>query len=232
MQLNYSHGNAGNGLMLAHNFDTNTHTGNVIRYNVSQNDGRKNGTSAIRVWGHILDAEIYQNTISISGNSSVPKAVRIDGKQPTGQVHLRNNIIRTTGGTPLLQVSPAAVTGNVGLLFQGNDWYTSGGTFKFLWGTSTFGSLSAWRTASGAEKVGSTAVGTSADPLFVGGNAPTIADPSRLGTLRNYYNLSAGSTIIDKGLNLASFGITPTTVDFSGSPTPNGAAVDPGAFER
>jgi hypothetical protein len=232
MQFNYSHGNAGSGFMLAHNFDTATHTGNVIRYNVSQNDGRKNGTSAIRVWGHITDAEIYQNTISLAANSSSPKAVRIDGRQPTGHVHLRNNIFRTTGGAPLLQVSAAVVTNNIDLLFQGNDWYTSGGTFKFLWGTKTYGSLAAWRTATGSEKVGTQAVGTSADPLFVGGNAPTIGDPSHLGNLRNYYNLSAGSTIVDKGLNLASFGITPSPVDFSGSPSPHGAAVDPGAFER
>ena len=147
------------------------------------------------------------------------------------KVHIRNNIIRTKTGVPLLQVSAAAVGSAVDLRFQGNDWYTSGGTFKFKWGTPTYGSLSAWRTATGAERVGTDAVGTSADPLFVGGDAPTLGNTARLDELRNYYGLSAGSTIVDKGLNLTGFGVTPSPVDFTGNPTPNGAAPDPGAFE-
>jgi hypothetical protein len=132
----------------------------------------------------------------------------------------------------LLQVSASAASSAVDLRFQGNDWYTSGGTFKFRWGTATYSSLTAWRTATGSERVNSVAVGTSADPLFVGGDAPTFANTARLNELRDYYGLSAGSTIIDKGLNLAGFGITPSPVDFTGNPTPNGPAPDPGAFER
>jgi hypothetical protein len=232
MQFNYSHDNQGNGFMLAHGDNTTTHTGNVIRYNVSQNDGRKNGTGAIRVFGRIQNAEIYQNTIALASASTAPIAVRVDGRQPSARVHIRNNIFRTKAGTPLLQVSASAASSAVDLRFQGNDWYTSGGTFKFTWGTATYSSLTAWRTATGSERVNSVAVGTSADPLFVGGDAPTFANTARLNELRDYYGLSAGSTIIDKGLNLAGFGITPSPVDFTGNPTPNGPAPDPGAFER
>jgi hypothetical protein len=158
--------------------------------------------------------------------------VRVDGKQPSVKVHIRNNIIRTKTGVPLLQVSAAAVGSAVDLRFQGNDWFTSGGTFKFKWGTPTYGSLTAWRTATGAERVGTVAVGTSADPLFVGADAPALGNTARLDELRGYYGLSAGSTIVDKGLNLAGFGVTPSPVDFTGNPTPNGPAPDPGAFER
>jgi hypothetical protein len=232
LQFNYSHDNAGNGLMLAHGLDTAAHTNNVIRYNVSQNDARKNGTGAIRVFGRINNAEIYQNTISLSATASGSRAIRIDGKQPSSKVHFRNNIFRTKGGAPLLLVSPLAVSSAVDLRFQGNDWYAAGATPKFLWGSKTFTSLTAWRTGSGAEKVGTKAVGVSADPKFVGGDAPAIGNPAKLVNLRNYYDLSAGSPIIDKGLNLATFGITPSPVDFAGDPTPTGAAPDPGAFER
>ena len=232
MQFNYSHDNDGHGFMLAHNVDSAAHTGNVIRYNVSQNDGRKNGTGGIRIFGRITDAEIYQNTVSLTATSSGSKAVRIDGKQPTGRVHFRNNIFRTKGGAPSLAVSAGAVANEVDLLFQGNDWYASGATPRFVWGSVTYTSLTAWRTATGAERVGTKAVGTSADPLFVGGDAPTIGDTSRLDELRNHYGLSSASTIIDKGVDLTAFGITPSPVDFTGSPSPKGAAPDPGAFER
>jgi hypothetical protein len=232
LQFNYSHDNAGNGLMLAHGLDTTAHTNNVVRYNVSQNDARKNGTGAIRIFGRINNAEIYQNTISLSATTSVSKAIRIDGKQPATKVHFRNNIFRTKGGAPLLLVSPLAVSSAVDLRFQGNDWFAAGATPKFIWGSKTFTSLTAWRTASGAEKVGTKAVGTSADPQFVGGDAPTLGNPAKLVNLRNYYDLSVSSTIIDKGLNLATFGITPSSVDFAGDPTPTGSAPDPGAFER
>jgi hypothetical protein len=232
IQFNYSHDNAGSGYMLAHGADTATHTNNVIRYNVSQNDARKNGTGAIRVFGRVNNAEIYQNTISLKPAPTPPIAVRVDGKQPSVKVHIRNNIIRTKTGVPLLQVSAAAVGSAVDLRFQGNDWFTSGGTFKFKWGTPTYGSLSAWRTASGAERVGTTAVGTSADPLFVGGDAPTLGSTARLPELRTFYGLSATSTIVDKGLDLTTFGVTPSPVDFTGNPSRNGAAPDPGAFER
>jgi hypothetical protein len=232
MQLNYSHDNQGNGFMLAHGEDTATHTDNVVRYNISQNDGRKNGTSGIRIYGRVLNAEIHHNTISLSSATTPPIAVRVDGRQPSVNVHLRNNIFRTKGGAPLLQVSAGAAGNAIDLRFQGNDWYSAGATPRFVWGTASYSSLSAWRTATGAERVGGTAVGTSADPAFVGGDAPTIGDPSRLSELRNHYRLSAASTIIDKGLDLADFGITPRPVDFAGDPSPNGAAPDPGAFER
>ena len=93
----------------------------------------------------------------------------------------------TRGGAPLLAVSAGAVANEVDLLFQGNDWYASGATPRFVWGSVTYTTLTAWRTATGAERVGTRAVGTSADPLFVGGDAPTIGDASRLGELRNHY---------------------------------------------
>ena len=171
LQFNYSHDNDGNGYMLAHGVDTAAHVGNVIRYNVSQNDGRKNGTSSIHVFGRITSGRSYQNTVSLSATSSGAKVVRVDGRQPHRAVHLRNNIFRTKGGATLLQVSSAAVSGVTDLRFQGNDWYAAGATPKFVWGTVTYTSLAGWRTGTGAEKVGGNPVGTSVDPQFVGGDA-------------------------------------------------------------
>jgi hypothetical protein len=155
--------------------------------------------------------------------------VRIDGK-PGAKVRIRNNIFRTKGGMPLIVVSGAQANAT-NLVFQGNDWYATTAP-KFTWGTRNFTSLAGWRTAIGVERVGTTAVGSAANPLFVGGDAPTYGDPARLPEPRPPDRRSAGSTVADKGVNLAAFGITPSPTDFSGSPSPKGAAPDPGAFER
>ncbi len=49
VQYNYSHGNAGAGYLLAHAPDNTNHSGNTIRYNISENDGRKNSAAALVV---------------------------------------------------------------------------------------------------------------------------------------------------------------------------------------
>ena len=41
----------------------------MVRYNISQNDGRANRYGGLHVWGRVRQAEIYNNTVWVSAAS-------------------------------------------------------------------------------------------------------------------------------------------------------------------
>ena len=51
VQYNYSHDNYGPGYLFSHSPNTFSHSGNTVRYNISENDGRRNSAAAILIWG-------------------------------------------------------------------------------------------------------------------------------------------------------------------------------------
>ena len=63
------------------------------------------------------------------------------------------------------------------VLFQGNDYWPSGGSFLINWGGVTYTSLSAWRTATGQEKSGLLATGLATNPMLAA-PATSSARPS------------------------------------------------------
>ena len=233
VQFNYSHDNDGAGYMLAQSPLSDAHYGNVVRYNISQNDARANSYGAIEIWGRVTEAEIYNNTVFVSpAASGSPRAVRIwnDGVSDrfVSSVHLRNNILLTSG-VPVVHVTSAALTGASDLRFENNDYF--GGTPVAIWGALQYPSLAAWR-ATGQEMLGGNPVGLSADPrLVAAGSGPTLGDADALTTLAAY-RLSSGSLMIDAGLNLAArFGLDPGTSDYYGTPLFAGGSSDIGAHE-
>jgi hypothetical protein len=229
MQYNYSHDNDGAGFLLAQFSDVPPFFGNTIRYNISQNDGRKNSFGGIRVWNGgsgIKNSEIYNNTVYMSpANSGSPKAISIFGS--TLNVHVRNNIFITTGGLQIVNVS----FGQSGMLFQGNDYWSSGSSFAIKWDSTTYTSLGSWRNATGQEKMGTVNTGFNIDPELVNsGGGGTLGDATLLSTL-TAYQLQSTSPLIDAGLNLMQFGINPGTRDFYGDTIPQGPAYDVGAYD-
>lgn len=230
MQYNYSHDNDGAGYGLYQGSGVAAWNGNVVRYNVSQNDGRKNSYGAITVWtnGSIFsNCEIYGNTIYLAPSAAgSPRAIRFNSTS-TG-FHFRNNLILATGGLRLVEV-PA---GQTDVQFQGNDYYTYGGAFSISWNGTNYTSLSAFATATGQEKVAGTLVGKNVDPLLSNpGGGPTIGFPDLLETL-TAYRLQSGSPVIDAGVNLMSlYGLSPGARDYYGNAVPQGAAFDIGAHE-
>jgi len=156
MQYNYSHGNDGAGYLLAHAPDNQNHTNNIIRYNISHNDGRKNGNAGLVLWGSIRNAEIYNNIISVSPASvGNPRAVWIYNlgipDRDVSNLDIHNNIFRTIGGVRLIEVSTDQLDGATGLRFQGNDYDSTRGSFQVVWGNKSYSSIDAWRTATGKE---------------------------------------------------------------------------------
>ncbi len=237
VQYNYSHGNDGPGFLLAHSPNNTSHSDNTVRYNVSENDGRKNSVGAIVIYGRTIQAEVYNNTVYVAPSATgVPLAVAVHNAtivtQDVQHVHFRDNAFYAAGGLKVLWVSADQLNGAVDLRFEGNDYFAGGLAPSVLWGSKLYSGLSAWRTGTGQERLGGVAVGAQVNPAFVSpGNGGTIGNADLLANL-TAYRLQSTSPLIDKAINLAkTFGISVGPVDFYGGALPSGAAYDIGSYE-
>jgi len=226
MQYNFSHDNDGPGYMLGGGPTMNR--GNVVRYNISQNDGRKNGKAGVYIWGNVTDAAIYNNTIFLSATSDSANAairasdVGANGKVPQN-VSVRNNIFYTTGGAKLVNLTNN-IAAKSRFAFNGNAWYSGGGAFAIQWGASTFGGVGAWQTATGQETTRGVATGYQGNPRLVApGTAKTVGDADKLAAALLPYRLLKNSPLIDRGRpypQLLAAGVASATTDFFGELLP------------
>jgi hypothetical protein len=231
MQYDYSHGNEGIGFLVCGCVAEYAMHDNVVRYNVSQNDGTNGQPSGFYLLGGepLEHVEVFNNTFYSSAGAG-PLALVEAGEHPYAEVHLRNNLLAESGAKPLLEVAePAAASG---LAVQGNDWWAASGAFDVQWGTSTFKSLAELRAGTGAETLAGTPVGASAAPEVCAlGGGGTIY-PLAPGELRAY-ELKPGSPLIGAGLDLAAlFGTEVGHNDFGGDPPSRSGAFDIGADEH
>jgi hypothetical protein len=222
VQYNYSHDNAGPGYGIFQFQGARPFRNNTLRYNISQNDARKNSYGAISFWNGnggngINGVDVYNNTIFISpAPTGTPKALQF--MTGTTNVRIRNNIFQTTGGLMIAEI-PAKHTG---LVFQGNDYWSSGAAFKLKSFAKTYSSVAAWSKSTGYETLNGQTVGLQLDPgLNAPGAAGTIGNADLLETSLDAYKLRPDSPLINRGLNLFSrFGINPGPRDFFGTPLP------------
>src|SRR5581483_4940452 len=148
MQFNYTHGNEGWGLFLGMEswevpaYDHN----NVVRYNISQNDGSTSTDHGMGLflWQDVEQSDIYNNTIFTSiGTANLVKAA-IQVSNFTGDsVNVRNNLFVTAAtdtSSDSRLVFNDGVGGGTNLLFQGNDYWPSGGPFTITWPGGPYGS--------------------------------------------------------------------------------------------
>lgn len=122
VQYNYSHDNDGPGYLLAQFSSARAFYGNVLRHNVSVNDGRKNRYGSIHLWstgasGGVTDSTFYANTIfttqSVAGSPAAVDCV----SEGIRNIRFYNNHFRTDG-------KAACVRGktNPHVLFEGNTF--------------------------------------------------------------------------------------------------------------
>ena len=218
MQYNYSHGNDGPGYLLAaaaHKSDN-----NVIRYNVSENDGRKNGTSGIQIWGNVTNALINNNTVFLSATGNDQSAAFIahdegaGGKEPWN-VLVRDNIFYTTGGAKLVRATTGVVSKGA-VKLTGNDYFANGQKFTIQWGNSSFGDITAWQKKTGQETVRHKATGYEGNPrLYDPGKGGTIGNADKLDSLAAY-RITDKSKLINRGLAIPTFLDATITQDFFG----------------
>jgi hypothetical protein len=235
MQYNYSHDNAGAGYGIFQFSGATLYLNNVVRYNISQNDGRNNSYGAISIWNGstdpgITNVDIYNNTLFVSpASTGTPSGIYFFG-DIVNNIQIRNNCIITSGGLNLVNSTlPTGLAATV--LFQGNDYWSSGAVFSIYWNNShSYSSLVGWRGA-GMETVGTTNVGLNLDPQLVSaGGGGTIGDATLLPTLTAYQS-NPGSPLREAGLDLnALFGFNIGAQDFYGNPVPNGLP-DIGAYD-
>lgn len=230
LQFNYSHDNDGAGYLLCEYSGAPTWSNNIVRYNISQNDGRKNSYSGIQFWNGgagVSNAEVYNNTIYISPSvTGSPRGIYF--MNGTSNIHLRNNLIVTTGGLKLIEVT----SGQTNLLLQGNNYFSSGSNFNMTWSGTAYSSLDSFRNSTGQEKLNANPVGFSIDPGLVNpGGGGIINDSDNLSSL-SAYRLESSSPMIDAGLNLPQlFGLNVGANDFYSVSTPQGNSYDIGASE-
>jgi hypothetical protein len=233
MQYNYSHDNDGAGFLVYGTADTNASTGHVVRYNVSQNDGRDSSSGAasgINLSNNVRDLTVYGNTVLMSapsGSTSIPAIKCAATNQQPDRIVIANNIFVTTGGTRLVNLY---TTGTV--TFAGNNYWSSGSSFVVRDGGTNYSSLINWRNAKGRETLGGQATGRNVDPLFQ--QPPqfvrTSAGTSAAGLIA--FKLQPDSPLIDAGLDLkAKFGINAGQSDFFGTKITQGAGYEIGAHE-
>ncbi len=232
MQYNYSHDNYGVGFVIAQNKGGSATTNNTIRYNISENDCRKQNYGAIQLWsagsnGGIKNVHIYNNIIFLKPAPGYsPKGFYLKSSFITG-VTVRNNIFQTTGGVEVLNLIYTS-----GCTFQGNNYWSTGGSFKIKWGATTYTSLAAWRTATTQEKVNGIASGFQVDPQYSDTTrGKTFNDATKLTTLKSY-KIKSTSALYNTGLNLKTlFGTNIGSRDFWGNSLSGKTKFHVGAYQ-
>ncbi len=232
LQYNYSHGNDGAGILVyTYAGAPYEDRGNVVRFNVSENDAvKKRNYGAIYVGNDgkgMSGVEIYHNTFVT--DQPVHGLVNVHGKGVG--VAFRNNLL-VTRGAPLVNIDRDSET----VVFQGNLYWVEGGAFRTA-GKAKSGSLEEWRRL-GKETLDGKPVGLFADPRLdlaapreAAGNA-TASGRGQAPPLARFLQ-PAGSPAVDAGLDLkALFKLETGGRDFRGRKAPAGGAVDIGAMER
>jgi hypothetical protein len=163
----------------------------------------------------IYDTEIYHNTVYISAQTTDAGAAIFVNENSVLNLHVRNNIFQTRGEIAVVDVA----AGQQGLLFQGNDYFSTSGRLEIKWFGVTYRSLGEWRAAIGQERVDGKSTGWSVDPgLRAAGSGGTLNNAELTETL-DAYRLQGASPLVSVGLDLnVLFHLDPGARDFYGGP--------------
>lgn len=210
VQYNYSHDNDGCGFMCYGS--KYAPSGNTIRYNISQNDGRNwigpnDGYGAgvwVGGWPAPANIHVYNNTLFASSG----QRPLVDLDSGSG-CDFRNNIVVSQNGVQLMKGENATC--------QGNDYWTYGAALNL----DGYASLSAWRQGTKQEMLNGTSVGDNVNPLLTNpGGGVDIDEENGLSAL-SAYRLQRLSPMIGAGVDLATLGISPGMADFYGDAITN-----------
>ncbi len=196
---------------------------NIVRYNISQDDGIINGGS-VGIWRHesrgtMRNCEIYNNTF-YNSNPNGP-SLWVYNNWPG--FNFRNNIFIYDGSL----VYPGQKIETE--LFQGNCFWNLKGNPEI----QGFSNLEEWAKATGNEIIDDLLIGLFIDPELQYPGTLDLTDPEII-NLENLsgYILKPGSPLINKGLNLKEmFELAPGSQDIVGTSIPSGTGYDIGAIE-
>jgi parallel beta helix pectate lyase-like protein len=152
IQYCYSHDNDGAGYLFMGSGRGFT-TRSIVRFNISQNDGRKNDYGGILCFGSLQDSEVYNNLFYFRG-AETGAAIHFRGSKEDAypsNVRVFNNIVIAAEGRAALRVAPEVVSQNN--TFDFNDYFSPSG-LRMIWGEQTHLMLSEFRKATGTETSG------------------------------------------------------------------------------
>ncbi len=236
MEYNYSHDNEGVGYLFTQWINDYTHRNNVIRFNISQNDG-----VGILLYGPFRDAQIYNNTVYSSqknpryGFPSYHAFWALNygfANSYSANVFVRNNIFYLHGAVTAVELGPKQNGGDSNVFFQGNVFYNDSGVVSYVQNGKIYYSLNDWRKIEKQEMLGVDSTGIEKDPqLIAPGTGKTIGNADSLMTLKAYM-LRDSSYIRGKGLNMDSLlGISSYMVDYFGDSIRPTGQFSPGVHE-
>ena len=194
---------------------------NIVRYNISHNDGT-NGQGSLCVWkgeagGTIRNCEIYNNTF-YNSNSNGPNLCLLNNHDG---FNFRNNIFVYNGSF--------LFKGQVikDELFQNNCYWNLRGDKKFL----GYPDFAKWARSNSKELWNGKSTFIYADPLLNDTSTANIKNPYRLARLP-IFNPVAKSPVIDAGYDIRTLpGGTDISKDLAGFEVPQGKGFDIGAME-
>lgn len=215
MQYNLSYCNAGAGYGLFQFVGADTWKGNIVRYNISVDDGYKNSQSGIHVWAgseNMSHAEIYNNTIINRTGHAVGYLTDVSG------LNFCNNLF-VIKSTPIH--GPYSKSRYIRNLY----WCLDEKGFDM----DGCRSIEEWSSATGQERVGDKIAGLYADPGLITPDpeAEALTEPMSPYTLQACM-IQAGSPCIGAGIPIPDNGGR----DFWGNRLPEGKPPAIGAHER
>jgi hypothetical protein len=216
LQYNYSHDNEGSGFGLFQYAWAHPWGNNTVRYNVSENDGRRNGYAGIHIWNGgsgIRAAWVYHNTVVMRGAGETGYAGRptraIWVQSGTEGLRVINNVLVAPANVTLVDVS----WGQRDPVFAGNCYWAMGAEVMFDWQGGRYRGMEQFRLSSAQER----GTGWIADPKFAG-----------VGKGWEKFMPTEGSVLVDRAVELKDGGRR----DISGNAVPVGRGADVGAVER
>jgi hypothetical protein len=223
VQYNYSHSNFGSGYLICQYEGAGVFADNIVRYNISQDDGMKDHDAGIFVWvggANMKSTTVHNNTVFNTRGAAVAFGFSPKYAEPAPVFRFHNNIFVSQGP----QIRGGAKNG----IFQGNLYWSMG---ERGFNVDGFKNFDEWVKATGQETLDGRVVGVFGDPMLRKDGNGLLTDPDKLASLLEYQVLP-GSAAIDAGLDLrAKFGLDPGKRDYFGGPVPVGGRFDIGAHE-